>query len=883
MKLRTVVFATGCFAWLPLAAAAPEPTAETAVKAPEKSLDVLIHELANESFRVREDASRKIWQIGDSALEELQKAAAGPDPEQAYRARELIRKIELHITPDTDPSVIKLVELYAKAAPGEKAALFEQMHRQRAWRQMLKLYAAETNPEVQSRLQTTVDGVALIAARECLLKGNPAAAREYLEMAPADPPGLLALADFHRSQGSLAAELARAKTLKGPRADAWLLALYRASGDLESARAAADAAGENDISAAISILLGDPVPWLRRGQAGEDAGKVYKAYTDIAIRRWQGEPIRAADLEPLERLAKSRMDGERDNGINALFLLGQTELAETEFAKNSPSMAFTYFESLERIPEAMKILGLDPEKPDYTAWVEKRFEAVRKADGEDEDASTETGELYSLANFMERRGLDREVDKAFLEPLRTLAADDERKFLDFIAPLFGDGQDSSGASRLATRVASEWAGNDGRRWDDILASAFGSEESVTPLWDWLLELDPSATRLDRLEAMLVLRGVGTDPHRLREKWLDRMWEVIAKTPVENRKPLLDKAKLVTSLSPDLANNLKLWDMIAKQDGADAFMGSRILYFTAGGRWNEAADFFLEQIGNFEKAKQDPRLDFHACAAACLRKAGRVEEAAAQDDLVDKLSLSRDSIGIANGYALGEDFARSAQWYAKAVRMADTVDNEFGISLELHGQNLLNRGAWKETGAIFEVLAQMSASNPGYGSPVAKMRYRLESDLGRALANLKTDRAGSISLLDACHKMFPSDGSLADYFFPAVRKSGLIKEHDDWFKISWGRISAVVKKFPGSDNTYNTAGWLASRAARNLDEAESYLEKALSMNPDQAAYLDTMAEIQFAKGKREKALEWSSRAVNFMPQDTMLRQQHEHFRNDPFPK
>ncbi len=883
MKLRTVVFATGCFAWLPLVAAAPEPSPEAAVKAPEKPLEALIHELADESFRVREDASRKIWQIGDSALEELQKAAAGPDPEQAYRARELIRKIELHITPDTDPSVIKLVERYAKAAPNEKLALFEQMLRQRAWRQMLKLFAAETNPEVQSRLQTIVDGVALIAARENLLKGNVAGAREYLEMAPANAAGLLALADFHRSQGTLPAELARAKTLKGPRADAWLLALYRASGDLESARVAADAAGENEISAAISVLLGDPVPWLRRGQAGEDSGKVYKAYTEIAIRRWQGEPVRAADLEPLERAAKSRMDGERDNGINALFLLGQTGLAETEFAKNSPSLAFTYFESLERIPEAMKILGLDPEKPDYGAWVEKRFESIQKADGEDEDASAETGELYSLANFMERRGLDREVDKAFLEPLRVLAADDERKFLDFLGPLFGDGQESSGACRLATRAAADWAGNDGRRWEDVLAGAFGSEESVTPLWDWLLELDPAATRLDRLEAMLVLRGVGTDPHHLREKWLDRMWNVIAKTPVENRKPLLEKAKIVTSLSPDLANNLKLWDMISKQEDSGAFISSRILYFTAGGRWNEAADFFLEQIRNFEKEKQDPRLDFHACAAACLRKAGRIEEANSQDDLVDKLSLSQDSIKIASGYAVGEDFVRSAQWYAKAVRMADTLDNEFAVSLELHGENLLNRGAWKETGAIFEVLAQMSASNSGYGSPIAKMRYRLQSDLGRALAKLKADRAGSVAMLDACHGMFPSDGSLADYFFPAVRKAGLVKEHDEWFKISWGRISAVVKKYPGSDNTCNTAGWLASRAARNLDEAEGYLEKALAMNPDQAAYLDTMAEIQFAKGKREKALEWSSRAVNFMPQDTMLRQQHEHFRSDPFPK
>jgi hypothetical protein len=45
----------------------------------------------------------------------------------------------------------------------------------------------------------------------------------------------------------------------------------------------------------------------------------------------------------------------------------------------------------------------------------------------------------------------------------------------------------------------------------------------------------------------------------------------------------------------------------------------------------------------------------------------------------------------------------------------------------------------------------------------------------------------------------------------------------------------------------------------------------------------MAEIQFAKGNREKALEWSRLAINFAPGDDQLRRQHERFRADPLPK
>ena len=244
MNFQSVVRVTGLSAWAWVAAAAPDTSREAGLMVPEKPLAALIQDLADDKFRVRENASREIWKIGESALDALQETAAGKDPEQAYRAAELIRKIQLHITPDTDPAVIGLVERFAKASPNEKVALFDQMHKRRAWRQILKLYAAETSPEIQIRLLRSVEGVAVVAARERLLVGDVKGAREFLEMAPADAEGLLALADFHRSQGTLDAELKRAKTLKGAQADAWQLALYRAAGNLEAARNAADAAGE---------------------------------------------------------------------------------------------------------------------------------------------------------------------------------------------------------------------------------------------------------------------------------------------------------------------------------------------------------------------------------------------------------------------------------------------------------------------------------------------------------------------------------------------------------------------------------------------------------------------------------------------------------------
>jgi hypothetical protein len=84
--------------------------------------------------------------------------------------------------------------------------------------------------------------------------------------------------------------------------------------------------------------------------------------------------------------------------------------------------------------------------------------------------------------------------------------------------------------------------------------------------------------------------------------------------------------------------------------------------------------------------------------------------------------------------------------------------------------------------------------------------------------------------------------------------------------------------------------MASRASRDLDEAHKNIEIALAMRPKQAAYLDTMAEVWFARKNREKAVEWSWKAVQdsfhggYSSADSGvgLREQYDRFREGEFP-
>ena len=873
-----------------LSAAVPEAAPTPVAGAMVGGIDSLIGQLADESFRVREKATRDIWELGESALPALREASISNDPEQVYRARELIRKIQLHITPDADPEVTALIEHFGKASLVEKVALFAKLKARHAWRQMLTLYAGETRAEIRAKLQPFIHGIAIKAARERLLKGDAKEAREFLEMAPADTGGLLALAEFHRSHGTLDAELDHARAVKGRKSDAWQTALQRAAGNPEAARDAAIAAGEPRIAAAMAALAGDPLPWLKsvaNGRGDVEPDPVAAGYTAAAVRHWRSQSVRPADLEPLIRRLSARNSAERLAAMNALFLLGETATAEAAFVKIAPLPAFRHFEALERIPEALKALGLDPQQPDYKSWVEKHLKKFPADDIEDQhEPSDQLAQVVALANFLERRGLHDAAAAAFSDPLAALAEKNPNRFVDLLVKFFGTRETLSGAPRLARRVALAWAGDDEKRWDDIVAAAFGDDEQATTWWEWLADLDPAANRTDRYDGMLALFGLGPDPAKLREKWLELAWKAVAAAPAEKRDPLVNLISSLTLETGDVATSLKAWDQLPEESRKEVFWGEHILHLSAAERWDDAAKIFLNQIDLATESKQEPNPQLYAYAAAALRQAGRLDEAVAHDHWADQLALGNASVAvqIGNGYAFGRDYQRAAEWWARATREADPDSGEFAIALMLYADVLVEQGQWKESAATSEVLARIYVANEYRGaSPLPLMHERLQADMARALANLDTDREGSLAILGKCHQTFASDGTLADFFFPALRKAGLIKEHDEWFNQTWILMEKVIATYPQSDNTRNTAAWFAARAARNLDAAENHLLTALAANPNQSAYLDTMAEIQFAKGNRDKALEWSKLAINFLPNDSQLRRQQERYRSDPLPQ
>ena len=129
---------------------------------------------------------------------------------------------------------------------------------------------------------------------------------------------------------------------------------------------------------------------------------------------------------------------------------------------------------------------------------------------------------------------------------------------------------------------------------------------------------------------------------------------------------------------------------------------------------------------------------------------------------------------------------------------------------------------------------------------------------------------TLSIID----VFPSVSVELTEFIPEP-------EADKLFETTYKVSKATIMRFPGHGQHNNNHAWLLSRCSKNLDEALEYGNRAVQLEPENGAFLDTLAEVHFQRGNRIKAIEISEKAVNLLDGDAQVKRQLERFKNgDP---
>ena len=847
-------------------------------KAVADEVEDLIAQLSSDSFREREDATRDLWEKGEAVLDALREASVSDDPERAKRAAGVLEKVELRITPETPPEVFEQIRRHRTAPQNLKANHINELRRLKANFQILKLYSMEKRPEVKMEMADSIRGIAMFAAREALVSDDFETALSLLQMSAKEPNDLIALAWVYRSMGKLGEGMEDPPAPDDVATEDWKITLLRVKGDLVGALRLAEESRHTRMVSALKVLKGDPTEWLRQNGNGQSGSQALQDYVEIALKRWNGEKMNDTDFAPLIKLLEARDSDNQNQAFASLAGLGRMGDVEKWQAKEQPELGFQYYLSQERIGEALEIMGLDPQKPDYTAWARERFEKLMVEDENAEGDGSPLTNLLMLAGFLESRGLSKHLDKAFSAPLAEYAQELPNNFQSFISSLFDS---ELGAPDFAAKAGAAWAGDDENRWNELFVMAFGEEQQVLEWQAWISEIEPGVSREDQFQAIMALFGVGADAQVRGAEWIEKVWKVIEQSAGEEKLKHLEKLRMLAVAKQDVATALKTHDAMDAESRASATWSCIDQYFSAASRWEEAVEIF-----DGIRASVNPKPDYHAYLAVTLRRAGFEKRAAEHDALAEKLSLGYAPIcnRIGNLYVYGGDLERAAVWFRRAAMQADVTENDFITVLDTYARCMFEKGHWDAAASCYEALVQAYASEQFAGYSLSLYsRARLNADLAKALAVLPEDRVRAIALLEGIHRNFKTDGVLADDFFPLIRKVGLQEELEKWFGESWERISAVIDRFPECDNTRNTAAWLASRALMKLPEAEKHLQFALAKKPDQAAYLDTMAEVRFAMGDRKGALKWSGLSLLRYPlidppYDTMIRKQNQRFVN-----
>jgi predicted Zn-dependent protease len=106
--------------------------------------------------------------------------------------------------------------------------------------------------------------------------------------------------------------------------------------------------------------------------------------------------------------------------------------------------------------------------------------------------------------------------------------------------------------------------------------------------------------------------------------------------------------------------------------------------------------------------------------------------------------------------------------------------------------------------------------------------------------------------DAAYLMFLADGAIARRDFPLAERN----------------YHAVLKLQPNNAVAYNNLSWVT--AELNKDGAIALAEKALSIAPNQPAFMDTLAMLLSEKNEHAKALEMQKKVVALQPEAPLFK-------------
>ena len=829
--------------------------------------------LSSEDFKTRKATMGEIWKEGRKALGFLESLAEGDNPELAARARTILRKVKLGVTPETPENIVRLIATYFnKATRGRKIDTIDKLLAAEEYDILLQLRQLEEDEEVLQRVDLTIAKFLPQIVRNYLNEGNVELAKEYLLLSGSFNH-LIHYAHLLDQAGELDAEIARLSQSESKKEQVRYLVCLRVKGDAEMLRAGAEKMGDQDAEILAELNLGNHVPYLQSLLETRNLTPANKHFVDWSLANHQGKVGLQRKIEK-ELIALSNQKKERDAARMSLLRMGLGDPVLESLGEDELRERVEYLLSHENYVQAQKLIGI-PNRDGLDEWLAERSRiAAEELKGNPK--SPELERLVLAVRFLEDRGLQEAALKCSRVLFDLIRSSEGLELSAFVSRIFFP------APVCAYHEIAREVERDQSNLKEFLFTFSMDPSSGEWLYGRIKELYPKKSVLDRLLLMASFSA-----RRLfvpLEEFEATRDALIHSAEVKEGDETGELTKILVILLPrnreaDLKTALGAFKRIGKEN---VFLTMAIE--VDAGRMQSGGALYE----NFETPINSSSAEFLYQKGLILKRGGFK----GGDELMKKaLFLSNGGEESLNDFAmshlrLGEvneayKILRKALLRTEATsKMRNTLISELATEAGVLSE-------WKEALAYREVAAlDLFPFNVNQGVFVMRTRFQILLARG-ALAMERNDIDGAVMAFSQAHEILPSDGYLANDFFPLLRHLGLIELHDQLFAQSARHSRENIRFFPKDDNAYNNFAWMASRANRCLDEAEDFLKIALKLNPYSAAYLDTMGEIYFARGKREEAVAWSTRSLQneILGSERSrweLQHQNQRFKTEEFP-
>lgn len=832
-----------------------------------KTIAKWISQLGDRNFAVREKASDDLWRAGSAAESLLRQAARSDNAEVAARARYLLDRIRYDVPPDTPLDVAKLVGEYrAGDANQQREALEALYQRGRPGYVMLaRLATAEHDPGRRKQMFEPLAHHACEDAERAVANGQNESASALLDLAVPSmyPQALYDYAAYHLLNGTINERIARYRELSeqddDPRDPEILVHLLRAKGDLDGARRVAEKAKLSELLETVLAEMGD---WkalaaaVRNGDAGNPreapnrspAPPGYKA----VCYRLAGN---SRDFEVELRKAAGSIGWE---GARPLLLNDRPTEALAALIRREYARAFELHAARMEFREALKVADEAEGAPAEEVCLLHILKAKLFLQlGENDKAVAEADKAVAMPIALAPGKEGREPPH--MKQLRSLVGVEYRL----------------GPKQHALAHAGRLLPKSRRDASEVLDQIWPASKTAALVW-WLyfMDKDPHEETLARLKRIQALLDARSEPKEFAE--LAHDLEEATRTKSDRAEQAL-MGLAETCLV--LGKNDRSRDYLVKAANLPIHGAAPLLrlgdFYAEQKRWREAAEAYGQA---WEKLPTQPlALHLRGWALQHLGKekvgaeliqrahwlplglaAARLEyaDALAERGLTEAARQERLFIGRTAAYEPSEVAKEQSTLQDDAIARKDFLQAADA------GQRILL--------LVLRFDADFMHARGFLDVPAAVHRYRARG----LLAAGKVVEAGREIELNLRH--LPGDIDLPILLTPELKQRGLHAEADRLFERVFDVNAAACVLYPRSATLHNSVAWLAARCHRKLDVAREHAKKAVELEPDTAAFLDTLAEVDFQSGRKEAAIAAMKHCIQLEPTRAYYRKQLKRF-------